>query len=313
MSLFDGSVSGVQVRNARRARWILKERHRETIAGWLFVTPALIGFLVFFVYPAIRAIGISFTDWNLLRAPRYIGLDNYRRLIGDDRFWESLGVTTIYVVANIPIQVGLGLAIAVLLDRYGRSVAMRAIAIFPFLISNVSAALIFLWILDPVLGAVNAALEAIRIGAQPFFTSPDLAIYSIVLVNVWRYVGFFALLFYAGLQAIPRSYYEAARIDGAGEWQIFWSITLPLLRPVMAFVLITNVIGSFQIFDTVVVATRGGPADSTNVLIYYIYDTAFSFSRMGYASAMSVALFLGLIVFTLMQLRFFRAGSSDMS
>ena len=136
--------------------------------------------------------------------------------------------------------------------------------------------------------------------------------YSIVLVNVWRYSGFTALLFYAGLQAIPRNLYEAARIDGAGENAMFWRITLPLLRPVMVFVLVTNIVGSFQIFDTIAVATKGGPANATNVLLYYIYNTAFSFSRMGYASAMSVALFLALIVFTLVQLRLMRAGTSDL-
>jgi multiple sugar transport system permease protein len=289
------------------------ERVRENIAGWLFILPALIGFLVFFLYPAVRAIGISFTDWNLLRDARFVGFANYVRLWGDDKFWDAIRITATYVVVNIPVQVAMGLLIAVLMERLARSVVMRAIIITPFLISNVTAAMIFLWLLDPVLGITNSFIRSAGWSQVPFFTSPDLAIYSIVLVNIWRHVGFVALLFYAGLQAIPRSLYEAARIDGASEWRVFGSITLPLLRPVMVFVLVTNVIGSFQIFDTVAVATKGGPADSTNVLIYYIYNTAFSFSRMGYASAMSVVLFLALIVFTLIQLRLLRANSSDLS
>jgi multiple sugar transport system permease protein len=288
-------------------------RIRENVAGWLFVAPALVGFLVFFVYPAIRAVGISFTDWNLMRDPRFVGFANYERLLSDPKFWDSLRITAIYVIVNIPVQVIIGLGLAVMMDRFTKSVLYRAVVITPFLISNVTAALIFLWLLDPVLGFTNAFIGLFGIPAQPFFTSPDYAIYSIVFVNVWRHVGFVALLFYAGLQAIPRSLYEAARIDGASEWMLFRKVTLPLLRPVMAFVLITNVIGSFQIFDTVAIATKGGPADATNVLMYYIYTTAFGFSRMGYASAMSVALFALLIVFTLLQLRLMRAGSSDLN
>lgn len=300
-------------RTLERPNVMLGQRRREAIAGWLFVAPALVGFLVFFLYPALRAIQISLTDWNMMRAPRFVGLENFERLVADPAFWNSVRVTATYVIVNIPFQVAFGLAIAVLLDRYARSVTMRAIVIVPFLISNVSAALIFLWLLDPLLGVANAGLDWLGIGAQPFFTSTDHAIYAVVLVNLWRHVGFVALLFYAGLQAIPRSFYEAARIDGASEWDLFRYVTLPLLRPVMAFVLVTNVIGSFQIFDTVAVATRGGPAESTNVLIYYIYETAFSFSRMGYASAMSVALFAALIVFTLVQLRVMNADRSDLA
>jgi multiple sugar transport system permease protein len=299
--------------HARRSTWRSSERLRESLVGWLFVSPALLGFLVFYLYPAIRAIGISFTDWNLLRDPRFVGLANYVRLWNDDKFWDAIRITATYVVVNIPVQVVIGLVIAVLLDRLTKSVVVRAIVITPFLVSNVTAAMIFLWLLDPVLGITNAIITSLGLGAVPFFSSPELAIYSIVLVNIWRHVGFVALLFYAGLQAIPRMLYEAARIDGAGEWRLFWSVTLPLLRPVMVFVLVTNVIGSFQIFDTVAVATKGGPADSTNVLIYYIYNTAFSFSRMGYASAMSVALFVALIIFTLVQLRLMRANTSDLS
>jgi multiple sugar transport system permease protein len=311
MSVVAESPATTSVRSPRVS--LGGDRLRENFAGWLFVLPALIGFLVFFVYPAIRAIIISFTDWNLLRAPRFIGLGNYARLLGDDKFWSAIRVTATYVLVNVPLQVVIGVGIAVLLDRLTRSVVTRAVVILPFLISNVTAAMIFLWVLDPILGIVNNLLTGLGIPAQPFFTSPDYAIYSVVLVNVWRYSGFTALLFYAGLQAIPRALYEAARIDGAGENTMFWSITLPLLRPVMVFVLVTNIVGSFQIFDTVAVATKGGPANSTNVLLYYIYNTGFSFSRMGYASAMSVALFLALIVFTLVQLRLMRAGASDLA
>lgn len=196
MAASDASVAKVpSVEGLVRPTGALTECQSETVAGWLFVLPALIGFGVFFLYPAVRAIGISLTDWNLMRPPGFVGLDNYVRLLGDDRFWNLVGVTATYVAVNIPLQVAFGLGIALLLDRWARSVLMRAVVIVPFLISNVSAALIFLWLLDPLLGTVNAALDWLGVGAQPFFASPDQAILAVVLVNFWRHVGFTALLF----------------------------------------------------------------------------------------------------------------------
>ncbi|WP_425145284.1 carbohydrate ABC transporter permease, partial [Deinococcus sp.] len=165
---------------------------------------------------------------------------------------------------------------------------------------------------DPLLGIINQWLDHTPIGKQPFFTSTDQAIPTIAFVNIWKHAGFNALLFYAGIQAIPRTVYEAAAIDGASESRSFFNITLPLLRPVTVFVLVTSVIGSFQIFDTVAVATQGGPVDATKVLVYYIYQNAFSFFRMGYATAMSMVLFVILVVFTLLQTRLLRANESDL-
>jgi multiple sugar transport system permease protein len=287
-------------------------RRRENLTGWLFILPALIGFTVFYLLPTIRAIEISLTDWNLMRAPKFIGLDNYVKLMGDPRFWQSVKITCLYVVYNIPLQTALGLLLAVLLDRLSKSVAVRAIVVAPYLLSNVVVALIFMWLLDPILGVSNAFLNLIGIPRQPFLTTPGLALISIVGINIWRHTGLIALLFYAGLQAIPKSLYEAAKIDGASELRMFWHITLPLLRPVLVFIVVTSVIGSFQIFDTIAVATRGGPVDSTSAIIWYIYESAFRFSKMGYASAMSVLLFLVLISVTLLQMRVLRADSSDL-
>ena len=166
--------------------------------------------------------------------------------------------------------------------------------------------------LDPLIGMTNNFLTWIGIGAQPFLSSPDQAIISIAGISIWRHVGFTALLFYAGLQSIPRDLYEAARLDGASEFGMFRMITLPLLRPVMVFVMVTSVIGSFQIFDVIAVTTQGGPANSTRAVIGYIYENAFKFSKMGYASAMSMALFFFLILVTFLQMRVLRAGQSDL-
>jgi multiple sugar transport system permease protein len=295
-----------------RSRPKLRAALQRNLTGWLFILPALIGFAVFYLYPTLRAVEISLTDWNLMRAPKFIGLDNYAKLIDDPRFWQSVRITIAYVLYNIPLQTVLGLALALLMDRLSKSVTVRAIVIAPYLLSNVIAALIWLWLLDPLLGMTNVALGLIGVPRQAFLASPDLAIVSVAAINIWRHVGLTALLFYAGLQAIPRSLQEAARLEGAGEWTVFRRVTLPLLRPVLVFVLVTSVIGSFQVFDTIAVATQGGPANSTSAIIWYVYESAFRFSKMGYASAMSVALFAVLILITILQMRALRAGSSDL-
>jgi multiple sugar transport system permease protein len=213
------------------------------------------------------------------------------------------------VAWNIPLQTALGLLIAVLADRLAKSVLVRAVIIAPYLISNIVAGLVWLLMLDPLIGITNAFLSMIGAVPQPFLSSPDQAIVSIAGISIWRHVGFTALLFYAGLQSIPKDLYEAARLDGASEFAMFRLITLPLLRPVMVFIL---VIGSFQIFDVIAVTTQGGPANSTRAVLWYIYENAFKFSRMGYASAMSIALFAILMLVTLLQMRLLRAGESDL-
>lgn len=290
----------------------LTMRQREALMGYLFIAPALVGLTLFFVLPTLRAAEISLTDWNLMRAPRFVGLSNYEKLWSDGTFWESLRLTLVYVCYNIPVQTGLALFIAVLADRLARQVWVRAVMIAPYLISNVVAGLIWLLMLDPLIGMTNVFLDLIGVGKQGFLSSPDQSLISVAAINIWRHVGFTALLFYAGLQAIPREFYEAARLDGAKEWQMFRNITLPLLRPVMVFVMVTSVIGSFQIFDTIAVTTAGGPAASTKVVMFYIYETAFKFSKMGLASAMSMVLFFILILVTLLQMRVMRADQSDL-
>jgi len=285
---------------------------REGFCGWLFISPALIGFTLFYLLPTIRAFYIGLTNWNLLRAPKFLGLDNYLRLVGDEKFWSSIWVTVLYVLYNIPAQTVLGLLIAVLLKRLTGSVVMRSIMLAPFLVSNVIAAMIWFWMLDPILGFVNFVLQSLGLGTHAFFSDETLALPTIAAINIWRHMGYAALLFYTGLQAIPEHLYEAARIEGASQWKMFSSITLPLLRPTVVFVLVTSVIGSFQIFDTIAVTTQGGPGTATRTIVWYIYQEAFSSMRMGYASAMSTVLFFGLVLVTLVQMRVLRSGESDL-
>jgi multiple sugar transport system permease protein len=287
--------------------------NRQSLTGWLFILPALLGFVLFYLLPSIRAFQISFTDWNLLRPPKPVGLANYQALLADENFWHAMKLTVLYVLYNIPLQTVLALLLAVLMDRLVRSIFVRAVVILPYLLSNVVVALIFLWLLNPVLGYVNLFMQHLGLPRQPFFGDPSQALLTVAAVNIWKYMGVNALLFYAGIQSIPKSLYEAAAIDGASEGTMFWRITLPLLRPVTVFVLVTSIIGSFQIFDTVAVATGGGPAYATRVIVWYIYENAFQFFKMGYATAMSVVLFIILVIFTLVQMRLFRANQSDLA
>ncbi len=289
-----------------------QRRRKEALIGYLFVAPAFVGFLIFYLLPTVRAVGISLTDWNLMRAPKFVGLGNYATLLSDGNFWHSAKVTLAYVLYNIPLQTVLGLLLAVLSDRLARAVWLRATIIAPYLISNVVAALVWMMMLDPILGLVNAFLTFFGVSPQGFLASPDQAMVSVAAISTWRHTGLTALLFYAGLQAIPGYLYEAARLEGAGEWTMFRRITLPLLRPVLAFVVVTSLIGSFQVFDVVAVATAGGPSNSTRVILWYIYENAFKFNRMGYASAISVVLFATLILVTLLQMRVLRADQSDL-
>ncbi|MGC9540473.1 carbohydrate ABC transporter permease [Streptomyces sp. UG1] len=278
----------------------------------VFIAPALLGFAVFLLWPTLRGIYLSFTDFNLLTPEKWVGPDNYVRMVNDPIFWDSLRVTVVYVVLNIGVQTVAALAIAVLLQRLTQSSVLRGIVLTPYLMSNVVAGIVWLWILDTQLGIGNEIIAGLGLDRIPFLADETWAIPTIAMINVWRHVGYTALLLFAGLMAIPNDMYEAAKVDGASEWRMFWRITMPLLRPVLAVVLIMTVIGSFQVFDTVAVTTDGGPANATNVLQLYIYDSAFGRFQFGYASAMSVALLVVLSAITVLQYRLTRAGQTDL-
>ncbi|MGC9377341.1 carbohydrate ABC transporter permease [Streptomyces sp. MH13] len=278
----------------------------------VFIAPALLGFVVFLLWPTLRGIYLSFTRFNLLTPAQWVGLDNYVRMVNDPIFWESMRVTVVYVVVNIGVQTVSALVIAVLLQRLTQSSLLRGIVLTPYLMSNVVAGIVWLWMLDTQLGIGNEIIAGLGLDRIPFLADETWAVPTIALINVWRHVGYTALLLFAGLQAIPGDMYEAAKVDGASEWRMFWRITMPLLRPVLAVVLIMTVIGSFQVFDTVAVTTGGGPANATNVLQFYIYGAAFGRFQFGYASAMSVALLVVLSAITFVQYRLTRAGRTDL-
>jgi multiple sugar transport system permease protein len=288
-----------------------RPRHGDLRTALIFLIPATIGFVTFYLVPAVRGAWFSLTDYSVLAPPRFVGLDNYERLVQDPLFWNAMGVTAYYVVMNIGLQTVLAIAIAVLMQRLTRSAFVRGVVLLPYFVANVVVALVWFFMLDFQMGIVNVLLEQVGLDPQAFFGDPALALPTIALINVWRHMGYTALLIFAGLQMIDQQVYEAAELDGAGPLRQFWSVTLPLLRPVLALVLVVTVTGSFQIFDTVAVTSAGGPVDATRVIYLYIYQLAFGQLDFGYASALSVVLFLVLLGVALLQLRLTRASESD--
>jgi ABC-type sugar transport system permease subunit len=296
-----------------RARRSSGVRSHQAPLAWLLITPAAVGFIIFAAYPALRGVYLSFTEFHVLSPPRWIGLANFRQMFADSVFWHSLRVTVYFVALSVVIGILIALVTAVVLHRLTESTLVRGLMILPFLISGVVAALVWSWMLDPSMGIVNIVLEKLTGHTIEFLGAGSWAIPSLAMVSVWKSLGYNTILILAGLQTIPLEFYEAARLDGASELQMFRRLTIPLLRPILAMVVVLTVISAFQVFDIVAVTTQGGPANASLVLPWYIYQTAFSQFNFGYAAAMSLALFAMLIVITYLQMRLARANESDLS
>ncbi|HKU02276.1 MAG TPA: sugar ABC transporter permease [Arthrobacter sp.] len=277
-----------------------------------FIAPAMIGFIVFYLVPTLRGIYLSFTEYSILGDPTWIGTANYEAIGKDPLFWNALAVTTQYVLINIVLQTALALGLALLMHRVAKSTLIRGTLLLPYLMANVIAALLWFWLLDYQIGIVNYFIDALGMPKVAFFGSEEWAIPTQALINTWRHMGYTALLIFAGLQAIPHHVYEVANLDGASPWQTFRKITLPLLRPVLALVLIVTIIGSFQVFDTVAVTTQGGPVNASRVLQFYIYQKAFTESDFGYGSALAVILFAILALVAFIQMKFLKGNESDL-
>ena len=279
----------------------------------VFIAPALIGLVVFYLIPTIRGIYLSFTEYSILGDPTWIGTKNYEQIAQDPLFWNAMGVTIEYVLINIVLQTCLALGLALLMNRVANSVLIRGGLLLPYLMANVIAALLWFWMLDYNIGIVNSVISSLGLPRVAFFGSAEWAIPTQAVINTWRHMGYTALLIFAGMQAIPATVYEASKLDGAGPFTTFGRITLPLLRPVLALVLVLTVTGSFQIFDTVAVTTQGGPVNATRVLQYYIFQKAFGEQSFGYGSALAVILFIILAVIAFIQMKFLRGNESDLA
>lgn len=270
----------------------------------IFLLPSLSGLLLFTVLPILSSLGLTLFEWDLLTTPEFVGIDNFRRLFADEDFWRALRNTLSYIIFYIPLVMTGSLAIAVILNQKLRGLLFFRAAFFvPVVSAWVAIALLWKWIFNPRFGLLNYALGLIGIDGPAWLFDPQWAMPAIVITSVWKDLGFLMVMFLAGLQGIPNVYYEAAAIDGATRWQTFRSITLPLLSPTAFFALIISLINSFQVFDQVWIMTEGGPAGATSVLVELIVKNAFSYSRMGYAAALSWVLFLLVFAVTLVQMR----------
>ncbi|MBI5706670.1 MAG: sugar ABC transporter permease [Armatimonadetes bacterium] len=276
-------------------------------AGWNFVSPALLIMGIFVAIPAIWGILLAFTHYDGMSEARFVGADNFKRLLDDPLIWTTLLNTSIYVVFTLPVGLALGLGIALALHQKwftGRSF-VRGLYFLPNVTSMAAVAFVWEWILNPEYGLANAALRQAGLKGSGWLSEPSLAMPSVAMVSVWHGLGFGVLIYLAGLRAIPEEVHEAARIDGANSWKAFRHVTWPLLTPTTMFLTIMGVIGGFQVFQSVYIMTGGGPLDRTRVYLYYLWQTAFQNLEMGYASAMAVLLFVIVLLLTLAQWRFF--------
>ena len=287
----------------------MNRRFLFRLSGYLFVLPYLVLFTVFLIAPLVFGFGLSFFRWEMLSpAPaKFIGVDNYAEALTSGYFWKALWATFRFVLMAVPLNVGVALLVAVginsLPDRQQRF--FRAAYFFPTIVSISVVGILWRWFFNGEFGLFNAWLSIFGLKA-PWLTSAAWAMKSVVLMTLWWTVGGPMVILMAGLKQIPDHYYEAAAIDGAGRVQRFRYVTLPLLRPVLLFVVVMNVIGSFQVFGQTFMVTRGGPELSTRVLVQYIYETAFNNYRMGYGAAMSWLLFVAIAVFSILQFRVMR-------
>jgi multiple sugar transport system permease protein len=273
-----------------------------------FILPSLIGVALFLIIPVVIVLVLSFVQWNFLTPPRWVGLANFSTMVKDDHVFHALLISAYYVLWNIPLQTVLALALAMLLVRKMPAMGVfRALYVLPYMSTPVAMAVVWSWMFNAQNGLINHLLLLVGVHGPDWLGSTSTALPVVAMVNIWQYAGYNMLFFLAGLLAIPPQLYESASIDGASAVKRFTRITLPLLNSTMLFVLVTDIIGSFQIFDTVYVMTQGGPSNSTDVVNYQIYQTAFQNFDVGSAAAMSLLLFAVILVVTAIQFRFFRS------
>ncbi|MFK4247685.1 carbohydrate ABC transporter permease [Micromonospora chokoriensis] len=266
---------------------------RNTVAGWSFILPNFVGFAVLTLLPVVVLFYVAFTNWNVFGVAEWTGTANFRRMWGDASFWTALRNTVYYTVFHIPLTLAASLGLALLLNRKMRGVRFfRTVAFFPYITSIVAIAIVWNQLFSPEYGPINALLRAVGVDNAPgWTTSSTWSMPAVIIVGTWRYMGYYMLLFLAGLQTIPAQLYEAAETDGATPWQRFVHVTLPGLRHTTFFVTVLLTIESFKVFDLILVMTGGGPGQSTLVLSQYIYQKGFEENQFGYASAVSVVLF----------------------
>lgn len=297
----------VQSRGARLARTHLPTRlsrlaRSDVMWALLLLSPNLILVAVFTFLPAIGGLGLSLTAWDVISPMRYVGLDNFRVMFGDGEFWTALHNTIIYTLVSVPVCLILSLFLALLLNLKLRGqILFRTVLFIPVVMSGVLVSLTWRWLFSPDYGPINYFLAGIGIRGPNWLSDLHWALPAIMIVTVWKGLGFNMVIFLAALQDVPAEYYDAARIDGANAWSEFRYVTLPLISPATFFSFIVAMIGSFQVFDLVYMMTRGGPGRATSVVVQYIYENAFQYFKMGYAAAVAMFFFAIILVLNLVQ------------
>ncbi len=291
--------TGVQQSAASPARPAVWEKLRP----YVYIAPALVFFVLFFFYPIVSVIYLSFHDWSLLNLDQieWVGLANFAELLADPDFHQVLGNTIIYTILTVVLGIGLAFFLALWLNRKAKIYGAVQASIFsPHIISLVSVSMLWVWMMDTQYGLLNAVLEAVGLPPYTWLNDTKSALLSLVLVSVWKGVGYNTLVFIAGLQSIPKDLYEAAALDRSPKWKTLMKITIPLLSPTLFFLLVINTISSFQAFDTIYIMTQGGPVNSTNVLAFYTYEQGMDYYNGGIASAASVVLLLFVGILTIL-------------
>ncbi len=282
-------------------------RHREALFGFLFISPWIVGFLVFTAGPMIASLLLSFTDWSILGTAHWVGMRNYTHLVHDSLFWTAMRVTFIFSAISVPLDVLASLLLALLLSQRFRGRALfRAFFYLPELVPAVATSILWIWAYNTHFGIFNYLLSLFGLPQVAWLENSSWVIPSFIILSLWTSGGSRMIIFLAGLQTVPRELLEAAHLDGAGVWARFRYVTFPMISPILLFNLILTTIGAFQVFTSPYVMTGGGPGNASLFYVLYLYRNAFQYSLMGYASALAWVLFLVLLIFTILQFRMMR-------
>ncbi len=272
--------------------------------AWVMLLPNVIGFLMFMLIPMVATFVLSFMEYDMLSAPKFVGLQNYKDMIEDPITRQVTWNTIVYTILTVPVGMVLSLLLAVALDSINYLKRFfRGAYFLPSITSMVVISIVWQWIYNPEYGLMNFFLSFFGVSPKKWLTSSSTSLISLAIVGIWKRLGYDMVIFLSGLQGISTNYYEAAQLDGANKFQIFWHITIPLLRPTTFFVFVMAIIGSFQVFDQVQLMTQGGPGRSSSVLVHYLYQNAFQYFKMGYACALAYLLFAIVLVLTVINMR----------
>lgn len=284
-------------------------RRREQLTGYLYISPAVLLFAVFVAAPLVAAFGLSLFHWDLLTDPEFAGVENFRKLVDDEATLQAVRNTFLFAAASVVTHIGGGMLLALGVHRTmlrGTKYFVRTAFFFPFLVSWAAVALLWKYVLDPTFGLATHYLDQVGLPTADWLTSPGLALPTLIAVDFWHTIGYTFVILLAGLQVVPAELNEAARVDGANAWQRFWHVTAPVMSPTIFFATVITFIGAFQIFDPMLIMTNGGPDGATRSIVMYTWEQAFQSFDVGYASALSLVLFVVIMAATVLQFRLSR-------